>query len=290
MTNQTVKVALIQMNCSESVSMNLNRALSLIAQAKAKDAQIVCLPELFLGPYFCQRPDDKEAFHLAEEIPGPTTQILADTAKKHDIVLIGGSIFEKTKDGKYYNTSPILGPDGKLLATHRKIHIPEDFLYHEQHYFLSGQDPVKVVDTPFGKIAVLICFDQWFPEAARAATLQGAQIIFYPTAIGKIDEEVEENITGDWQQMWTNVQLGHAAANNVYIAAVNRVGREDNIHFWGGSFIADPSSHFVAKAQNKDDIIMADCDLSKVAKLQEAWGFLRNRKPKMYGKITEPVK
>ena len=291
MTTSNVKVALIQMNCSQSVSVNLNRALSLVSQAKAQGANIVCLPELFLGLYFCQKKDDSTAFNLAEPIPGPTIEMLSQAAKKNGIVLIGGSIFEKTKDGKYYNTAPVFGPDGELLGCHRKIHIPEDFLYHEQHYFSPGQEPVKVFDTPFGKISVLICFDQWFPEAARSATLQGAEIIFYPTAIGKIDEEVEENITGDWQQMWTNVQLGHAAANGVFVAAVNRVGREGSIQFWGGSFIADPASQIIAKAaEPKDDIVIADCDLTRVKKMQDAWGFLRNRQPKTYEKLTEKVK
>ena len=244
--SRTVRLALVQMRCDGPPDANLRHALDRVAEAAASGANLVVLPELFLGPYFCQRENDPAAFRLAEAIPGPTTQALADAARKHGIYLVGGSLFEKASDGKYYNTAPVLGPDGRLLGAYRKSHIPEDPLYHEQRYFAPGDTGVRVFEAPFGKFAVLICFDQWFPEAARLATLAGAELLLYPTAIGVIDEDVELNITGDWEQMWRNAQLGHAAANNVFVAAVNRVGKEGSITFWGGSFIADPASKLLA--------------------------------------------
>jgi N-carbamoylputrescine amidase len=283
---QPVNVGLIQMRCDGLPADNLTKALECIGQAARQGAQIVALPELFRSRYFCQRPDDASAFALAEPIPGPTTQALAEATQKHGVVLVGGSIFEKTREGLYYNTAPVFGPDGKLLGIYRKTHIPEDILYHEQHYFTPGDTGVRVFDTPFGKIAVLICYDQWYPETARLAALAGAELIVYPTAIGTIDESVEPNITGDWQQLWRNAQLGHAAVNNVFVAAVNRVGREGAITFWGGSFVADPSSKVLVEGGADEQILLAECDLDRVRALQQAWRFLPNRRPKTYGDLT----
>jgi predicted amidohydrolase len=284
--DRTVIVGLIQMRCSASPEENRVAALEQIARAAAKGATIVALPELFTSPYFCQRKDNRAAFGLAEEIPGPTSRMLAGAARKHAIVLIGGSLFEKTGTGSYFNTSPVFGPDGALLGIYRKTHIPEDHLYHEQHYFAHGDTGVRVFDTPFGKIAVLICYDQWFPEVARLAALAGAELIVYPTAIGDIDESAEENITGNWQQLWRNVQLGHAAANSVYVAALNRVGREGALTFWGGSFVADPASKVIAEAGVGEQILIAECDLSRVRAIQDAWSFMRNRRPDAYGGLA----
>ncbi len=289
MEQRNVKVGLVQMGMSSDAAENMATALKLTDEAVKKGAQIVALPELFLSPYFCQRPDDKAAFNTAEAVPGPTTEKLAEVARKHKIVLVGGSVFEKAKDGKFYNTSAVFGPDGKLIGTYRKTHIPEDILYHEQQYFAPGDTGVRVFETPFGKIAVLICYDQWFPEAARLATLQGAEIIFYPTAIGIIDSNVEENITGDWEGMWRAAQLGHAAVNNVFVATPNRIGREGAITFWGGSFIGDPSGAVVAKAGNKEGVIVAECNLARVKPLQDAWRFLHNRRPEMYQDLTKKL-
>ena len=290
MEKRIVTVGLVQMQCGASAEDNLKHALQKIDEAAKKGAQIICLPELFLSPYFCQRPDDKKALESAEEIPNRFTEALGKKAKEHGIVLIGGSLYELGKDGKRYNTAPVFTTDGSLLGTYRKTHIPEDILYHEQHYFEPGNTGIKIFDTPFGKVCPLICFDQWFPEAARIAALNGAEIIFYPTAIGTIDAAVEENITGDWEQMWRSVQVGHAAANTVYIAAVNRVGKEDHIQFWGGSFVADPSGQVLAKGNDTESIIIAECDLNRVKALQDAWGFLRNRRPDVYGTLLEPKK
>lgn len=287
MTKKSVSVGLIQMQCGPSAGENLKRALGKIDEAVTKGAEIVCLPELFLSPYFCQRPDDKQAIASAEKLPNKNTEKLAMKAKEHGIVLVGGSLYELGKDGKRYNTAPVFGPDGSLLSIYRKTHIPEDILYHEQRYFAPGDTGIRVFETPFGKICPLICFDQWFPEAARIAALKGAEIIFYPTAIGTIDDEVEENITGDWEQMWRAVQVGHGAANSVYIAAVNRVGREGHITFWGGSFVSDPSGVVLAQGDGREEIVIAKCDLNRVKALQDAWGFLRNRRPEEYDMLTQ---
>jgi N-carbamoylputrescine amidase len=284
--SQPVTVGLIQMRCDGSPASNLAKALDRVGQAARQGAQIIALPELFCSPYFCQRPDDASTFALAEQVPGPTTGALADAARSHGVVLIGGSIFEKTHERRYYNTAPVFGPDGALLGIYRKTHIPEDILYHEQHYFSPGDTGVRIFATPFGKIAVLICYDQWFPEAARIAALAGAELIVYPTAIGDIDETVERNITGNWQQLWRNVQLGHAAANSVFVAAVNRVGREEAITFWGGSFIADPSSQVLAEAGVGEQILLVPCDLARVRALQQAWQFFPNRRPDAYSPLT----
>jgi len=286
MKKRTVRIGLIQMQCGPDAAANLSKAVMRVAEAARQGAKIVCLPELFLSPYFCQSPHDPAAFRTAEPIPGPTTRVLAGAARRHRIVLIGGSLFEKAPRGKYYNTTPVLGPNGALIGVHRKVHIPEDPLYHEQHYFSPGQAGIQVFKTPYGRLAPMICYDQWFPEAARVAALQGAEILFYPTAIGTIAEPVEDNITGDWQAMWRNAQVGHAAANNVYVAAVNRVGREGALRFWGGSFVADPSSRVIAAAGAREKVILADCDLERVHRLQEAWGFLRNRRPEAYKRLT----
>ena len=279
-----VKIALIQMNCNASKDENLTKALMKISEAAKSGAQIVALSEIFLGPYFCQQANDKSAFEMAEEIPGETTEALSKAARDNKIVLIGGSIFER-KGEKFFNTAPIFLPDGSLAGVYRKTHIPEDILYHEQQYFESSDEGVKIFETPFGKIAVLICYDQWFPEFARIATLKGAEVIFYPTAIGLVDEEVEKNITGDWSAMWRNVQLGHSAANTMAICAINRVGREGNINFWGKSFIADQSSKVLVEAGGGEEIIMASVDLDKHAALEKTWRFLACRKPSQYKDI-----
>lgn len=287
--SRTVTVGLIQIKMSAAAAENLRHAEEMVARAVEQGAQIVCLPELFLGPYFCQKKDNKSAFSIAEPIPGPTIQALSNIAKKHKIVLVGGSLFEKSPEGKFFNTTPVFDTDGSLLGTYRKTHIPEDILYHEKHYFSPGDTGIRVFNTTYGKICPLICYDQWYPEAARMAALKGAEILFYPTAIGAIDDAVEENITGDWEQMWRNAQLGHAAANNVYVCAVNRVGKEGAITFWGGSFIASPSSALLATAGNSEEILVAECDLSRVKPLQDAWMFLKNRRPDMYGSLTEQI-
>ncbi len=284
-SHRKVTIGLIQMRCDSSRELNLQRALEKVSEAARGGAEIVCLPELFQSPYFCQKKDDRDAFALAEGIPGQTTQVLSEAARRLKIVLVGGSIFEKGSNGKFYNSSPIFGPDGTLLGTYRKTHIPEDPLYHEQHYFSPGDTGTKVFETPFGKIAPFICFDQWFPEAARLAALQGAEIIFYPTAIGNFaDETLEE---GSWQDAWETVQRGHAIANNVFVAAVNRVGKEDNLDFFGGSFICDAFGKVLSRAGQEEEILLAECDFSTILEVREGWGFMRNRRPELYKRLVE---
>lgn len=287
-TPRPVTIGLVQMAMEDSAAANLMKAEEMTAEAAKKGAQIVVLPELFLSPYFCQKPDDKTAFETAEAVPGPSTERLSKLAAKHKIVLVGGSVFEKAGK-KFYNTAAVFGPDGALLGTYRKTHIPEDILYHEQHYFAPGDTGIRVFDTPFGKVAPLICYDQWYPEAARIATLKGAELIVYPTAIGVIDDDVEENITGDWEGMWRAVQAGHAAANNVYVAGVNRVGKEDAIAFWGGSFVAGPAGNVLVHADDAEKVIVTEIDLGRVKPLQEAWRFLQNRRPDTYGDLTKKL-
>ncbi len=287
MSERKVSIGLVQMSMGSDAQENLKKAEAMISDAVKKRAQIICLPELFLSPYFCQKKDDQAAFKTAEPIPGPMTEMLGAIAKKYQIVLVGGSIFEKSSDGKFFNTTPVFDTDGSMLGTYRKTHIPEDILYHEKHYFAPGDTGIQVFDTKYGKICPLICYDQWYPEAARIAVLKGAEILFYPTAIGLVDAEVEENITGDWEQMWRNAQLGHAASNCVFVCSLNRVGREDRITFWGGSFIAGPNSAIIAKADDREQVIVAECDLDRVKPLQDAWMFLKNRRPEVYGEITK---
>jgi N-carbamoylputrescine amidase len=288
LTARTITIALVQMRCDAAPRANLDRALGFIADAARRGANLVVLPELFLGPYFCQRPDDRSAFERAEPVPGPTIEALASAARAHGVTLVGGSIFEKSADGRFFNTAPVFGPDGSLLGTYRKTHIPEDILYHEQHYFAPGDTGIRVFDTPAGRVAPLICYDQWYPEAARIATLRGAEILVYPTAIGLIDEAVESNITGNWAQMWRSAQVGHAAVNNVFVAAVNRVGREGAISFWGGSFVAGPNAVLLAQGGMGEEILLATCDLDTVSALQQAWRFLPNRRPEAYGPLAQP--
>ena len=281
-TARMLNVGLVQMRCDGSAQENLEKAVRCIARAGRHGARLVVLPELFLGPYFCQRKEDLAAFDLAQPVPGPATRALAKAAREARVVLVGGSVFEKAGDVLYYNTTPVFNEDGQLLGIYRKTHIPEDILYHEKHYFAPGDTGVKVFDTSVGKVAPLVCYDQWYPEAARLAALQGAEVIVYPTAIGTIDEKVERNVTGDWEQMWRAAQVGHAAVNNVFVAAVNRVGREGDINFWGGSFVADPSGAVLGKAGSGEELLLAPCDLSRVSALQEAWRFLANRRPEVY--------
>lgn len=277
-------LGLIQMQCGASLPENLAKASLQIAQAAKAGAKIVCLPELFGSRYFCQAEDDRAAFELAETIPGPTTETLSAIARQQQIVLIGGTIFERTADGRHYNSAPVFDADGSLLGVYRKIHIPHDPLYYEQSYFSLGDLGVRIFDTRFARIAVLICFDQWFPELARVAALAGAEIIVYPSAIGHfVNEEPEE---GNWQIPWRDIQRSHAIANNLYVAAINRTGIEGGLDFWGGSFVSDPMGYVIAEANGNEQILYADCDLAQVKRMQELWGFLQARRPSEYRMLS----
>ncbi|MBI1936417.1 acyltransferase [Candidatus Woesearchaeota archaeon] len=280
----TIKIGLIQAKAGPDIASNLEKARSFISRAAKKGAKIICLQELFAIPYIAQK-EDRGFFRLAEGIPGKNSHFLAQAAKESKVALVGGSFFEND-NGKYYNTSLIFDENGRLRAKYRKIHIPNDPNYYEQFYFSSGNLGYVQAELHGIKIAPLICYDQWFPEAARINALKGAQIIFYPTAIGWT-REMKKNEPFSAQR-WENAMCGHASMNGVYVAAANRVGKEGNIGFWGGSFVADPFGNVVARANStKEEVLVAEIDLSKVSSSQEGWGFLRNRKPKSYGDLSE---
>lgn len=279
-------VALVQMRMGESADKNLARAEKKISEAAKKGAQIVCLPELFTSPYFPREPK-KDFSRYAETIPGKITEKLSTISKKHGIILVAGSLYE-CAGNKFYNTTPLFGSDGKLLGTYRKTHIPHDEHFYEKDYFQEGDQGIKVFPTSQGTIAPLICFDQWYPEAARSAALLGTDIIFYPTAIGTSDDLAEDE--GNWRESWKTVMRGHAIANSVWVAAVNRVGKEGEMNFWGGSFVCDPFGKIVAEAGSEEEILMIECDLSLGKKINEAWGFFRNRRPDIYTNLCAPRK
>lgn len=283
-SNHKLKIGLVQTKASDKIEANLGKTAKYVNIAAGKGADIVCLQELFATKYFVQR-EDKGFFKLAEKIPGKITNFLSKTAKNNKITIVGGSLFEK--DGsKYYNTSLIFDEKGNLKAKYRKIHIPYDPKYYEQYYFSSGNLSYVQAEVHNVKIAPLICYDQWYPEAARINALKGAQIIFYPTAIGwTSDMKKNEPFSSE---RWQNAMCGHASMNGIYVAAVNRVGKEQDIDFWGNSFVADPFGEVIKKAgSTKEEVLVAEIDLSKVVSSQEGWGFLKNRKPMSYRELYE---
>ena len=254
-----------------------------IKAAAAKGAKIISLQELFRTPYFCQS-EDAANFDLAETIPGPTTEALAPVARSLKVVVIA-SLFEKRARGVYHNTAVVIGPDGEIIGKYRKMHIPDDPAFYEKFYFTPGDLGFQTFDTPFAKIGVLVCWDQWFPEAARLTALQGAEILFYPTAIGWKPEQPAE--TKEYHSAWETSQRAHAIANAVYVAATNRVGKEGALKFWGSSFVADPFGNVIRRADNtKEETVIVDCDLAKVDQTRREWPFLRDRRIDAYGPLT----
>lgn len=278
-----LRIGLIQMTCGNDVRANVQKAVSLIKKASGKGAKIVCLQELFNTVYFCNSEDSKN-FDLAESIPGPTTKTLANVARATKTVVIA-PIFEKETSGVYYNSLAVIDADGKLLGKYRKMHIPDDPGFYEKFYFVPGDLGFKVFDTKYGKIGALICWDQWFPEAARLTALMGAQILFYPTAIGWKPDRAEE--TKSYHSAWETVQRSHAIANGVYVAATNRVGRENGLKFWGSSFVADPFGAVCHRASDsREEIVIVDCDLKAVDQTRREWPFFRDRRIDAYGPIS----
>ena len=285
-----VKIALLQCHCTADPKENLARTLHMAKQAVHAGAQIICTQELFRSQYFCQS-EEYQNFNFAEPIPGPSTEAFQHFAKTHQVVVVG-SLFEMRALGLYHNTAVIIDADGSLLGSYRKMHIPDDPLYYEKFYFTPGDLGFKAWETRYGKIGVLICWDQWYPEAARLTALQGAQILFYPTAIGW--HPAEKNTVGTQQQnAWETVQRSHAIANGCFVAAVNRVGLErpaggDGIEFWGQSFVAGPDGQILAKGSvDKDEIIYSDVVLDRVNEVRVHWPFLRDRRIDAYGGISE---
>ncbi|HZD44308.1 MAG TPA: nitrilase-related carbon-nitrogen hydrolase, partial [Methanomicrobiales archaeon] len=280
MEDRTVRIGLVQTSVSDDLDENLRRSLRCVESVLEKGANIVCLPELYRSPYFPQF-ESRDASRYAETIPGESTEAFSALARQYHAVIIV-PLFERAASGEYYNSAAVIDTDGSLLPVYHKVHIPHDPLFYEKHYFRPGEG-YRIYDTKFGRLAVLICYDQWFPEAARAVTLMGAEIIFYPTAIGWICDEVPPE--GDWREAWETVQRGHAIANGTPVAAVNRVGREGDLLFWGSSFVCDAFGTVIARAGGDEEILIADLDLAMNQRVREGWGFLRNRCPATYGAL-----
>ena len=273
-----VAVAAIQSAVSANMDKNLAKTVRMVRMAAKKGAKIVCLQELYRTVYFPQyKKADKKKY--AETVPGESTNTFSRLAKELGIVIIV-PIYERTPKGEYYNSAVVIDQNGRRLPTYRKIHIPQDPLFYEKNYFKEGGSGYRIYKSKFGTFAVLICYDQWFPEAARMATLAGADIIFYPTAIGYIVGHDSKD--GVWSDAWETVMRGHAIANGVHVVAVNRVGREDKLDFWGRSFIADSFGTVLARAGGKETILTATIDLAHNRHVREGWGFFRNRRPDTY--------
>jgi N-carbamoylputrescine amidase len=279
------KIGLIQTGVSGNLDKNLAKTAEFIKAAARKGAEIVCLQELFAYRYFAQTKDDR-FFELAEPVPVPLSQFLSECASSNRVFLIGGSIYERGEDDNFYNTSLIYDPRGRLVAKYRKMHIPHDPNYYEQHYFSPGDLGYVQVKAGNATIAPLICYDQWYPEAARVNAIQGAQIIFYPTAIGWFKElRRDEPFSA---RRWEHAMRAHASLNGVFVAAVNRVGREGDLRFWGGSFIADPFGEVVARASRaKEAVLLARIDLDRIRVSQDGWRFLHNRRPESYTDLVQ---
>ncbi len=279
--NHEVILGLIQMKCEEAPNKNLDQAISRIQQAAKAGAQIISLQELFRSKYFCQT-DDKKFFDLAELVPGSTTEILSKIAQENNIVLVA-SLFER-EGHHYYNTACVIDADGRFLGKYRKVHIPDDpkNYYSEKFYFEDGNLGFKNFSTKYANIGVQVCWDQWFPEGARTLALHGAQILFYPTAIGwQVGGNPE--LGQAEQDAWVTVQRGHAISNTVFVAATNRTGVEDHLNFWGNSFVADPLGRVLKKASHdKEENLLVSCDLGKIEEVRKDWPFLTCRKTGMY--------
>jgi N-carbamoylputrescine amidase len=284
MDSSHLQIALIQMACEREPSANLEKAASRIEQAARDGAQIVCLQELYRSLYPCRSEDDSQ-FDLAEPIPGPTTQHLAKLAAAHKIEIIA-PIFERRAPGVYHNSALVLGSSGSVLGHYRKMHIPDDPGYYEKFYFTPGDLDFTSHRAGSADIGVLICWDQWFPEAARLTAMAGAQVLFYPTAIGWT-AEMSAHTRKQMHEGWETIQRSHAIANGVFVAAVNRVGIEGEIEFWGGSFVCDPFGEVIARASHdKEEILMADCDLARIEQTRRNWPFLRDRRIDAYGDLS----
>jgi N-carbamoylputrescine amidase len=289
------RVGLIQMSATPDPQENLQRASDKLRQASADGAQIVCLPELFQTQYFCQR-EDTALFDLAESIPGPTTTALSALTKELHIVLIA-SLFEKRAPGVYHNSAIVFDADGTIRGLYRKMHIPDDPLYYEKYYFTPGDLGFRAFDTDVGRVGTLVCWDQWYPEGARLTALQGAQILFYPTAIGWHPAEKAEVGSAQYDA-WRTIQRAHAIANGVYVAVVNRVGHETGdirgnaapgpgLEFWGGSFLCDPFGRVIAEASHdQEEILIGEVDLCALEDIRRNWPFLRDRRIDSYAPIT----
>ena len=288
--SEKTKIALVQMRCGPEPETNLARALELIGDAAKGGAQIVCLPELFRSQYFCQS-ENHDNFSLAETIPGPSTNALTKLAQRKAVIIVA-SLFEKRAAGVYHNTAVVIDADGNILGKYRKMHIPDDPLYHEKFYFTPGDLGFQSWKTQRGNLGVCVCWDQWYPEAARLTALRGAEIIFYPTAIGWHPSEKEKYGAAQFSA-WQTMQRSHAIANGCFVAAVNRIGHEtpaggDGIEFWGQSFICAPSGEVLAQGSiDREEIVSAEIDWERVNEHRTHWPFLRDRRIEAYAGIQD---
>ncbi|MCK9424002.1 MAG: carbon-nitrogen hydrolase [Bacteroidales bacterium] len=285
MSEKSVNVGLIQMTCGNDKKTNLDKACGKIREAALQGAQIICLQELFTSVYFCFE-ENYHFFSLAEPIPGPSTNQLGKLAKELEVVIVA-SLFEKRAQGVYHNAVAVIDADGEFLGKYRKHHIPDDPGFYEKFYFTPGDAGYKVFETRYARIGTLICWDQWYPEAARITTLLGAQILFYPTAIGWAPAQ-SGNVNLQQYQAWQTIQRGHAIANGVFVVSVNRTGTEEAMHFWGGSFVAGPFGEILYEASHdSEEIHVQRIDLSVIDEIRVHWPFLRDRRIDSYGPILD---
>lgn len=282
--SRQVRLSLVQMSCANDRQANVDKACQRIEEAAAAGGQVICLQELFTGPYPCQA-EDHAMFEWAEEIPGPTTERLGQLAKRLGVVIVS-SLFERRAPGLYHNTAVVFDADGSTAGMYRKMHIPDDPLYYEKFYFTPGDLGFRVIPTRFATLGVGVCWDQWYPEAARLFALAGAEILLYPTAIGWIEEEKDEY--GPTQHSaWETMMRSHAIANGLYLGAPNRVGKEGRLQFWGASFISGPNGQLLQRASHEDEtIVTADLDLDQIDVVRTHWPFLRDRRIDAYGDLT----
>jgi N-carbamoylputrescine amidase len=284
-------IGLVQMSCARDPDANLAKAVAKVEEAARAGARVVCLPELYRSQYFAQK-EDVAIFDLAETVPGPSTDAIGAAAKKHGVAVIV-PLFEKRAPGLYHNSAAVVGEDGKVIGLYRKMHIPDDPAYYEKFYFTPGDLGFRAFDTKSGRVATLICWDQWYPEGARLSAMQGAVVLFYPTAIGWHPHEKASH-GANQREAWMTVQRGHAIANGLYVAAVNRVGHEippeggSGLEFWGSSFVADPQGVLTAVGStDREEILVAEVDPARVEDVRRNWPFLRDRRIDAYGGITQ---
>ena len=279
-----LRVALVQMSCGASKAENLDKALSRIGEAAGHGAQLVCLQELFATTYPCQS-EDHRRFDEAESIPGPTTEALADAARQHGVVVVG-SLFERRAPGLFHNSAVVLERDGALVGRYRKMHIPDDPYYYEKFYFTPGDLGFTSFATSAGRLGVCVCWDQWFPEAARLTAMRGAQLLLYPTAIGWLSDEKDEYGASQWSA-WETMMRSHDIANGVFVVATNRVGREGQVEFWGASFVSDPNGNVLARASHdEEETLLVTCRLPQIEVVRTHWPFLRDRRIDAYQDLT----
>lgn len=286
-----MKLGLVQMACSERSEENLEQAATHIEKAVGQGANVICLPELFRTPYFCQR-EDAALFDLSEPIPGPTTQSLSKLSRAHQVTLVV-SVFERRTAGVYHNSLVVLDSSGEIAGLYRKMHIPDDPAYYEKFYFTPGDRGFQAIKTPHGTIGLLICWDQWYPEAARLTALLGAEVLLYPTAIGWHPQEKAQEGEGQ-REAWVTIQRSHAIANGVFVASVNRVGYEgsdgdgDGLEFWGSSFVCDPFGMIKSQASvDREEVLIADIDVHRIEEVRRNWPFLRDRRIDAYTGIAK---